>query len=269
MQSTSSRKLQNPSRILPFHAAFIIALLLPLHIAQGQVNTEAMRRDNLAPGLHHRIGIDLEFQDGNTNFLSFGAGYRLDLLAGDFSSFLITRYDRRSTGDVLSRNEGFAHLRFIYLLDSTFRPEVFAQKEFNDFILLRDRNLIGGGLRIRALALQDSSSRLTLFVGIGGIYETEDITTTPEERTRLFRSTNYISLQAKLGPILTGTLTGYYQIAPSRAEDFRVLAEGELSMRISDVFSFNLTTRYRYDNLPPAGLEKFDFRISNGVGVAF
>jgi hypothetical protein len=239
---------------------------MPLH---AQVNTETMRRDGMEPGMHHRIAAHLEFHSGNSDFLSTGASYRLDLLEGNLYSFLVASYDRRSSDKELSANEGFTHLRFIYTLDSLFRPEIFAQKEFNEFILLRDRNLIGGGLRLRPLAIRDSSGSFILFVGIGGMYETEQVATTPEERTQLFRSTNYLSLQGRIGTSLHITVTGYYQIAPARTDDFRILTEGEMGIRLTDILSFVVSTRYRRDNLPPAGVKNYDFRVKNGLAVTF
>ncbi len=268
--STSSTGMRPVvSRPASFYGIAILLFLCSADRLHAQINTEAMRRDDLAPGLHHRIGVDLEYQAGNTNFLSVGTSYRLDFLEGRFNSFLVARYDRRSSGEILNKNEGFAHIRSIYIIDSVVRAEAFVQKEFNDFIRLRDRNVAGGGVRLRPFVLRDSTVRMALFVGIGGMYESEWIAVTPERRTRLFRSTNYLTMQGRFGPVLTTTLTGYYQIAPAAPGDFRILAEGEVSLRISDVVSFILSSRYRYDNQPPDGIRNYDIRLKNGVTVTF
>ena len=256
-------------RFAVIHLMASLAVIIEGKLLCAQVNTETMRREDMAPGLHHRVGASLEYHAGNSDFLSVGASYRADFMTGNLYAFLVASYDRRSSDNELSTNEGFTHLRFTYALDSVFRPEVFAQKEFNEFILLRDRNLVGGGIRIRPLAIYDSAATFTLAVGIGGMYEMEQVATTPEERTRLFRSTNYLSLHGRIGPAFHTTITGYYQIAPSRTDDFRVLAEGEMGVRLIDFLSFVVSARYRYDNLPPAGVRNYDLRLKNGLAVTF
>ncbi len=237
--------------------------------ARAQVNTESMRRDNQKPGWHNQITVGVTYEAGNNSYISLSGGYRLDLVDPDFYTFLVANYQRGSSNEELYRNDGFAHIRFILTLDSTFKPEVFAQKEFNDFILLRDRNLAGAGLRCTLIDHADTVGGVRLHVGVGGMVEQEEIADTAQPRTLLGRSTNYVSFDWDINNIGHLGLAAYYQIAPSRPDDYRILAEAQLSARITSVVSLVVNSRYRFDNLPPVGIRKFDFKISNGLAVSF
>lgn len=251
-----------------FAAAAIITSLLST-AARSQVNTESLRRDELAPGIYNKLSVNVDFAAGNRDYVGLGGRYRLDVVGQNLYAFLVSRYDRRTNDGEIDLNEGFAHARLIYLIDSTFRPEIFVQKEFNDFILLRDRSLAGGGLRVQALSARDSSLRLVVHVGAGLMYEAERISSEPEQRTQLVRSTNYVSAFVRAGTTLSFNITGYYQTAVEHMQDFRILTEGEASFAISDVLAFTVGARYRYDNEPPPEVRKFDLRLTNGLTVAF
>ncbi len=252
--------------LLPGLAAFGIATTMPSH---AQVNTEAMRRDTISPGLHHRIGLDFAYQDGNAQFLLLAAYYRLDYLSGDLYGFLVGRYGRGSGGDALFRNDGFAHLRLSYAFNPTLGAEAFAQQEFNDFILLRNRTLGGGGVRITLADERDAGSSFALHIGAAGMYERERIASKPPEATDLVRSTNYLAIAWTPGPLLRFNATTYAQFAVAHPHDYRLLTEASLGVKLSDLLEFNTSARHRYDNEPPPGVKGFDLLVANGLCVTF
>ncbi|MBS1911257.1 MAG: DUF481 domain-containing protein [Bacteroidetes bacterium] len=256
-------------------ARFIITLLAAPLLLQAQVNTEAMRRELVANGVQSQLGATFEYASGNNTYADIGASYRFDLRSGPVYAFLVANYNRGASSDDLLhktdlyQNDGFAHIRCIYSLDSVFRPEAFVQKEFNDFILLRDRDLAGAGLRMRLLNLCDSTRTLQGDLGIGGMFEYEHISSIPEETTRLFRSTNYIALRYSVAAGTSVGITTYYQIAPKDPHDFRVLADANLTVQLSTILSFTTSAHYRYDNDPPPAVKHYDMKIANGLGVTF
>lgn len=254
--------------------ALLVPGLLTLGMAitttlRAQVNTEAMRRDTISPGLHHRIGLDFAYQDGNAQFLLLAAYYRVDYLSGDLYGFLVGRYGRGSGGDALFRNDGFAHLRLSYAFNPTLGAEAFAQEEFNDFILLRNRALGGAGLRLTLTDQRDAGSSFALHIGVGGMYERERIASEPAEATDLIRSTNYLSIAWAPGPLLRFNATTYAQFAVAHPHDYRLLTEASLGVKLSDLLEFNTSARHRYDNEPPPGIRGFDLLVANGLCVTF
>lgn len=259
-------------RYLPILPRLVPALLLACIGARGmtaQVNTEAMRHDNAAAGLQQRVNVDVCYQEGNNNSLALGAGYRADLRVDPIYTFLILDYDRGSGNKELYQNAGFAHLRVVWSLDSIVHPEIFAQKQFDDFILLHDRMLGGGGVRLCLVNHRDSAWSATLQLGIGAMYEYERIAATPDTTTRLIRSTNYIGGSLTLGPTLRIGGTAYYQVAPAATRDFRILAEGEIAVSVSPLLAFTTSVKYRFDNEPPVGVVRHDLKIVNGLALTF
>jgi hypothetical protein len=159
----------------------------------------------------------------------------------------------------------------VYALDSTCKLETFGQKEFNDFIRLKDRNLIGGGVRISLLnRVPDEDEALSLHIGIGGMFENEvENNDSGEIRTNLVRSTNYLSFRWKIKRDLAFGAIGYYQVALAEAADFRVLGDASLQFGITEALSFTAGLHLRYDNEPPPDVERHDLELKNGIVVTF
>jgi hypothetical protein len=258
--------------VLPI--AIGIVVLCTLSTARAQVNTEALRGEAPAAGFDNHAGISVEYQSGNANYYKLSGHYRLDYLGGPVYAFIVGNYERGSGGGDLFLNDAFVHLRFTYGLDSTWRLEGFAQKEFNDFIQLRDRDLAGGGIRVRLVSASDSASSFTLHLGVGAMFESElELDSiegrSVEIRTNLLRSTNYLNAQWHVTTLLHRAATGYYQIAPSRSGDYRLLAECGLGVDLSDLLSLDTSVHYRFDHAPPAGVKRYDLHLANGLEVHF
>jgi len=249
----------------------LVALLLPSLLA-AQVNTEALRKETLSPGLHTTLGADLGCIAGNSNLFQLRSNLRFDYLTGGNHFFLVTQYQRGST-DTLFINKGFAHLRGVKSLSPRLHIEGFLQREFNEFINLEDRQLAGGGLRIRWLQRQGPSEKpppLQLNTGIGLMWEREQIDTTGQESnvkpvTDIIRSTNYFVVRWQLDDRLALFSTTYYQVDLRRFSDYRVLWEGRLGVTLTKRLSLTLNLDLRYDSEPPEGIEPYDLEITNGI----
>lgn len=256
-------------------ARLTLATLLLATLLAAQVNTEALRREDLAPGLHTTLGADLGLIAGNSDLLQLKSSLRFDYRSGGNHFFLVGQYQQGST-DTLFINKGFAHLRGVKALGPRYYVEGFVQREFNEFIALEDRKLAGGGLRIRWLQRQDSSEKpppLQLNTGIGLMWEREQIDTTGEAAgdpehgavASLVRSTNYFVVQWKVDDRLTLFSTTYYQVDLRRLSDYRILWEGRLGVNLTKRLSLTLNLDLRYDSEPPGRIKPYDLEITNGV----
>ncbi|MDB5032867.1 MAG: hypothetical protein JWQ98_108 [Chlorobi bacterium] len=251
-------------------SGLLVALLLVATAAAAQVNTEFLRRDSVRNGLHGQLGFTLAYQSGNSNFLTLAANGRIDWHAGALYTFLVANYERGRNDNDLFQNDGFLHLRLVYTLDSAVKLELFAQKEFNDFILLHDRQLAGAGVRLRVFqTVGDSGALASLNVGVGGMFESELVDDPGLVRTSLVRSTNYLSFLWRINSRLGLNAVGYYQPALSRRADYRLLGEGGLAVALSDLLALTINVHYRFDNEPPVGVRRFDLGITNGLAVQF
>ncbi|MFQ6104494.1 MAG: DUF481 domain-containing protein [Candidatus Glassbacteria bacterium] len=250
----------------------LILILLTLNASFGQVNTENLRRTDISQGLHNSLEFDFGLVSGNSEYLNLTSGFRSDLVSGRYYSFGVIQYQRGIQDDEVFINKGFVHLRGIRELTSSFYGELFVQKEFNDFILLKDRNLIGGGLRIALLPHGNTTGRsspIRVYAGIGTMWENEDIGTHPPEETSIFRSTNYASLSWRIDDRVYVGVVSYYQVHLGDFQDFRVLLESGFGYDVTRSIAFQVSFNLRYDNEPPRDVKKHDLEIKNGLRFSF
>jgi putative salt-induced outer membrane protein YdiY len=239
----------------------------------AQVNTESMRRSGLQPGFHGNVKFGYNLVTGNSQFSAIETGFRLDYVRESFYTFAVLDYQRESENKELFLNRGFIHLRGIYNVRETLKPELFFQKEFSEFILLNDRNLIGGGLRIRTLQTVSTDPGETplfnSFLGIGLMWEYEEIDLKPVKTTQILRSTNYISVQWNINRLSRFNAVSYYQVDTKDIRDYRVLVQSSLQVGITKYLALTTGLNYRFDNQPPASVEKYDLELTNGFTLTF
>ena len=63
-----------------FQKVIAITLLL-ISFVYNQVNTEAIRGNNLLPGIHHNLELDFAYISGNTEILNLNGSYRADYVS--------------------------------------------------------------------------------------------------------------------------------------------------------------------------------------------
>lgn len=257
--------------ILP---AAVICLLLFLAICfplAAQVNIftgETMKQMQLEPGWYNSITLDLTYRAGNTELLTMRNHFRSDYLSKTYHGFIFGSLQQGSKSGVFFINKGMAHGRIIRKLTQHILIESFIQKQFNESILLSDRNLAGGGVRY---ALNPPRSSFNLYLGIGAMWEHERINDAEigEITTRIVRLTNYVNWTGKLDERIITSATGYYQVHVQRVEDYRILFQGNITLRLTTKLAFPLRLNFRYDSEPPTGIRKHDVEIFNGLSYTF
>ena len=250
--------------------ALLLACCPPL-MAQVNIFTgETMKQMQLESGLYNSIALDLTYRTGNTDLLTARTRFRSDYLTKAYHGFIFgsLQQGRKDDGEFFI-NKGMAHARIIRSLTQHILFESFVQKQFNESILLSDRNLAGGGVRF---ASHRRNSRFNLYLGIGAMWEHERINdkeSVARVTTRVVRSTNYINWTGQLDERLTTSATGYYQVYVRHLQDYRILFEGSITFRLTTKLSFPLRVNFRYDSEPPTGIQKHDVEIFNGLRYTF
>ena len=262
-----------PSRGKHRHVIGVCLLLLFVFCAPltAQVNIftgETMQQMRLDPGWYNSINLDLTYRTGNTDLLTSRARFRSDYLSKRYHGFIFGSLQQGRKSGAFFINKGMAHARIIRTLTQRVLFESFVQKQFNESILLNDRNLAGGGVRF---ALHPPSSKFNLYLGIGAMWEHERINDPDvgEITTHILRSTNYINWTGQLDERITTSATGYYQVHTRHFEDYRILFEGSLTFRFTTKLAFPLRINFRYDSEPPVGIHKHDVEIFNGLRYTF
>jgi len=240
-------------------------------IIQGQVNTESMRSENKSDSFKNQFSMVIGYEKANTEVLELDAEYRLDYVKQEnFHSFMVIKlengYEKENDfSKNIINNKGFTHLRITKDLFTNYQMEAFTQYEFNEFLLLNHRYLLGTGLRID---LQKSELSNT-YIGIGLMVEKEIYDLESDHEKNLLRSTNYIKNNIVLNSNIDLSNTAYFQIASDDFNDYRILYDGGLYFHVNESFALTIELNYRYDNDPQGNLGSSYIQISNGVSFNF
>lgn len=233
-----------------------------------------MRKGDLQPGLHTGLNLDVVVVAGNSKLLRIKTTLRFDYLKGKTHTLLAGSFQqgRQGSSDTLFINKGFVHLRRTRSLGGGLYFEGFVQKEFNDFIRLKDRSLAGGGLRIRWLEAgtdEDGNPALRLHTGLGFMWEQERLKDCEAPRAELVRSTNYVVLRWEPDARRLFQVTTYFQVDVERSRDHRVLMDGGLAFALTGKLSLVIRLNARYDHEPPEGVKNYDIELTNGLSFVF
>ena len=248
-----------------------IIILLIIGSLHAQINTEAMRSENVNDGFINKVNVDFGIEKADAEVIELAASYRLDYFNPiGLHVFLILNYEngyeqKKGLEKNQVVNKGFGHLRMTKMISSKLFFEVFTQFGFNDFLLMKDRKLAGSGLRYKMV----SNDRMNTFLGIGLMQENEiyDIVNEPEKK--LLRSTNYLRWNINIAENTQLYNTVYYQFSFSDINDYRLLYDGSINFSVNEKLSFVIELNYRYDNDPHGNMGKSYIQLNNGIEFAF
>ena len=254
---------------------FVLSIVWsPKSSAQINVFTaDTMNQLNRKAGFYNKARLDFTHHSGNTTMQFFKLRYRSDYVSTIYHLFAVGDFQIRSKDFKAFVNRGMIHGRAIRLIKPKQMLESFIQKQFSQSIFLRDRNLVGGGVRIQIFGKSDEhdNSDLNLYLGIGAMWEYELIENTELANiaTNLLRSTNYISLNYPILSQVSVSLTSYYQVDLGKISDFRLLTELNITYQLTKQIQSFTSVNSRYDNDPPNNLSLQDLQINNGIIISF
>ena len=242
----------------------------------AQVNTESMRKQDLELGAHFTMGTTLSYIQGNSTIFQSRIKARYDHIFEKGRIFLIGNHKISSKDDQIFINQGFGHLRYVKPLKSALELELFVQQEFNEFINLQSRTLLGSGFRYTFG--QPAADALTLVWGSGLMLEDEKMDAGPlgilgdpvhGEAAQLLRASNYLVLKWKPSSLWSLSSTSYYQVDTQRIADYRILSQSQANIQLTDRLSLNFLLDLRYDSEPPANIKDLDLEFSQGLSYSF
>ena len=256
----------------PFAALFalVLALMLPFGVsAQTILNVERLQPQDVL-GFHWGVEGEFGLEAGNNERLELNSGLVLGhrwptghWLRG-FAGIDYTDEEGEET-----ESDRYLHLRYNHQLTSRLRSFHFVQLQSNRTGLLRERRLLGSGLRVRLL-----DRTATLDFGTGAMYETEELDPVrilgghPPD-SEVWRMANLIVYTRPLVERVRLIGVGYVQPDLADFEDLRVLGDASIIISLTDALDLTLRNEWRYDSRPPAGRELHDLRITTGFTVTF
>lgn len=235
--------------------------------AAAQVNTETLRLGDPPDGPHGDLKADLALKRGNTELLQLGGSGRAYYQAGVHTPLLFMRGELGSENDERFTENGFIHARWTAMWHPRVGSELFGQVQYDAFIDLKFRGLIGAGPRF-AVLLEDW---VELYLGTGYMLEREVLSipsTDPHpRRTLAHRSTTYVSIKIAAAETVSLRNVAYVQPRWDRFSDVRVLDELELEVDANDYLAIVNTLGFRYDSDPPSTVRDYDLDLKIGLRI--
>lgn len=225
-------------------------LLYPSEVF-SQVNIESMRAEP-KQGLSGSADFGWQLNSGNVETLTYEMGARAGLGIDKHFFFITGTFAYGEEEGEPFKDEGFAHARLTCMWFPLLGTEIFSQVEYNDFKLLRRRQLNGGGLRF----IPFTSDRAGLSVGLGAMADYERIEGGGGDGL-VARGTSYLNgyftiAGAKLFAV------GYFQPLLEDTSDYRILSDAGVEFKILEASLIN-SVNYSYDTRPPDGVVRDDF----------
>jgi len=257
----------------------LIFLIISFETLIAQVNTEAYRQ-NSKHIWDFSLNTSFALKKGNSEQLSTNNTARIDFKYNPYYSFLVGNFTWSKTSDVLDTSKAFSYLclgRNFFV--KWFSIENFEQIQYDKFLNLNFRGLVGITFRFRLINLRNKLQSLKLFLVPGFMIEREvldksKILLSEQEISDKIRFTTYLSFFYSVNPQLSISSTTYFQPAIEDFYDFRILSNSKLLIKIIKHLSFSFSIDFRYDNQPPnlkdkEKMKKYDLGILNGFEITF
>lgn len=233
----------------------------------AQVNTERLRRTDLAAGVSGQAGLDFTLREGNVELVLLAPSGRVDVVGDGWTLFLVAQGDLGWQRGERFSNQGLAHLRYGRQAASRLRLEGFTQVDYDRARQLTLRTLAGAGPRVTLLATDGWEVAL----GTAYMLEHEELelpaaAAHPRETT-VSRWSSYLTARGAAGERLAGVTTVYVQPQFSDFGDLRVLGDARLSVQLAGALSLQTSGVLRWDGRPPDGTEELDLTVRTGVSV--
>ncbi|MEC9400461.1 MAG: DUF481 domain-containing protein [Myxococcota bacterium] len=268
---------------------FLSSLLFMAKEASAQVNIERYNLEQAdREGWSGAVDGNIVYSRGNVDLVDLGASLmiRHQILVEKETAaegkepppkrlenrvmFLLE--ERRATlGGNPYINRFFSHVRWTRMWFPRVGTELFTQAQFNEFVLLQLRSLVGLNMRFHAIDLDG----FTVSFGTGYMPEYERFNLPPDgstyDKTRFnHRWNNYLSIAVEPGDgqvILHHT--SYVQPRLDRFQDIHMLHSTAMSVVLTDHLSLTLALDITQDTEPPPTIEALDIRLKPGLTLRF
>lgn len=245
---------------------FSTALLIPQLLAAQLVNIESrrMQTDSVRFALNADFSFDHSDNDG-VQVNQVDAAITTQFKSKDLRKiyFLLGNYKLIDSEEKNLQNAWFLHGRFNYQFSEVLRFESFLQGQYNQLLIVEQRNLVGAGLRVKWV----NKERFTGYAGNSYMYEVEysDRAGTTQYNHR--NSTYFTLSYAVASKKFSVTNTVYYQPLYRDFEDYRILEQFRLDIPLSKWLSVFTLYNYYFDSKTPLNTEEYTSNLNIGIGI--
>lgn len=211
-------------------------------------NIENERPGPPAEGFSGNVKISFNGKTGNQQEQVLDGAFKGFFRKDDDIFMLLTERDWGARLKKTDKDHSFIHFRWVHLLSDTWASEAFSQWEKDEFERLTSRVLTGGGVRYTLL---QKPEEYIFALGLGAFREYEKTNLeTYEDEQHLTRINSYYSYKAKINDTWSFLQTTYYQPAATKMDDYRVLADFGLGVKMTEKLQLRLNYRFSYDSEP-------------------
>lgn len=243
-------------------------LLLPIFANAQLVNIESKRMQTDSV----RFVLNADFAFNHTN----NDGSKVNQIDGSITSqikskdykkiyLLLGNYKLIDSEEKNLQNSWFLHGRFNYKLNKLIRLEAFLQGQYNQLLVVEQRNLVGLGLRLKLV----DEDNFTAYLGNSYLYEIEYSdeagTTDYNHRNSTYLSLSYYPKSERF--FITNTF--YYQPLYKDFGDYRILEQFRLDIPLSNWFKVFAVYDYYFDSKTPLQTKEYTSDLKLGVGLSF
>lgn len=262
-------KINASSLKILMRCAYAALALLPV-AARAIVNVEQAIIGQPAEGMHTSVALLADGASGNTDKSST----KMDVLSlwqhQQHTEFLQLQYAYGKSRGLVDTDRAFAHLRHRTALSPAWGVEVFAQVGRDPFARLAQRTLLGGGMR---WVMFEQDKKSAGYLGFGAFHEHEVLNsklgTSDALSVNLWRANTYLVLKGQLNEQVRVYSTTYYQPAVSDTQDYRVLEQASLLVKLAEKLDLKLSLDIAFDSRPPQSVQKRDMLYSSGLEYSF
>lgn len=246
----------------------LLLILLFTQNANAIVNMESLHTGKPEEGFSGSVEMSLSNTSGNTEKEDYALGSRLQWHKGKITDYLLLRGAYGESAGIKTTEHSFFHARHIYQFWPRLAPEVYVQAEQDTFARLEFRGLAGAGGRY---TLYQRDSHGVIYLGLGAYYSEERIDDRyPDGGTdKLWRASSYLIIKYQATENTALLNSTYYQPAFEGAEDYRMLEQAAMKVKLNDSLSLIVSADYRYDSRPPVGVEKGDTTYTTSFSLEF
>ena len=243
-----------------------IALLIPGLLSAQLVNIESKRMQT--DSVRFALNADFSFDHTNNDGIQVNqidAALTTQLKSKDLRKiyFLLGNYKLIDSEERNLQNAWFLHGRFNYQFNEVLRFEAFIQGQYNQLLIVEQRNLIGAGLRVKWV----DKERFTGYAGNSYMYEVEYSdragTTNYNHRNSTYLTLSYASKSNKFSV----ANTVYYQPLYRDLSDYRILEQFRLDIPLSKWLRVFSIYNYYFDSKTPLNTEEYTSNLSIGAGI--
>jgi hypothetical protein len=265
-------RLRQPLLILLWILSFTIVL-------PAQFYPEEVGQSEKDKGLSGKLDLAFALAKGNSDSLLLEGALLLSYRTKKYyfsigGNLLYEEKDRQSFV-----SKGAMQVRGIRWLSKRLMVEAFARKEYDKFILLKDRTQAGGGMSYRVVKAgagasgEERKGNLAIDVGIGLLWEAEQYEPTggeiEKEDSSSLMSKNYLAVKWQLSQKLLFKIVGDFLFDTGHLEAYRFELQADLEVKINKFLSYQTKLQYRYDNAPPPTVKPYDIYLKNGLSIQF